>query len=174
MAKRTTGKYKRRKQDKYYTPYSAVLPLLPYLKKGDSFDEPCCGGGDLVRHLELNGMLCRWESDINPEPSLCAITLDALQYEKKSDSKYIITNPPWSRELLHPMIDHFRTQAPTWLLFDADWMHTVQAKPYLPYCHRIVSVGRVSWMGNGKGGYDNSAWYLFRKNKGQRRFYGRC
>ena len=39
----------------------------------------------------------------------------------------IITNPPWDTKILHPMIEHFRSQNTTWLLFDADWMHTKQS-----------------------------------------------
>ena len=29
-----------------------------------------------------------------------------------------ITNPPWDRKVLHPLIVHLSDQAPTWLLFD--------------------------------------------------------
>jgi hypothetical protein len=38
-----------------------------------------------------------------------------------------ITNPPWDRKVLHPLIEHLSSIAPTWLLFDADWMHTKQS-----------------------------------------------
>ena len=86
----------------------------------------------------------------------------------------IITNPPWTRQILHPMIDHFRSMRPTWLLFDADWMHTKQAIPFLTYCHKIVSVGRVSWMQNGTSGFDNCAWYLFDREPSQTEFVGRA
>lgn len=91
---------------------------------------------------------------------------------------YIITNPPWSRNrdgtgILHDMIEHFRVNAPTWLLFDADWMHTGQAAPFLRYCQQIVSVGRVSWMENGVSGVDNCAWYLFGDEPCETVFRGR-
>ena len=58
------------------------------------------------------------------------------------------------------MIDHFRKIRPTWLLFDADWMHTKQASPYLFNVEKIISVGRIKWFGNTTG-KDNCAWYLF-------------
>jgi len=46
--------------------------------------------------------------------------------------------------------------------FDADWMHTKQAAPYLKHCAMIVSVGRVRWIkGSKQDGKDNCAWYLF-------------
>jgi hypothetical protein len=60
------------------------------------------------------------------------------------------------------MIEHFSKQAPTWLLFDADWMHTKQAVPYLTKLKKVVSIGRVKWIENSKHtGKDNSCWYLF-------------
>jgi len=85
-----------------------------------------------------------------------------------------ITNPPWDRKILHPMIEHFRMQAPTWLLFDADWQHTVQAAQFLKYCSRIVSVGRVSWMENGTQGKDNCCWYKFEASACRTLFTGRA
>jgi len=67
--------------------------------------------------------------------------------------------------LLHPLILHFSKQAPTWLLFDADWIHTKQAVQYLPLCKKVVSIGRVKWIEDSKHtGKDNSCWYLFDYN----------
>jgi hypothetical protein len=157
MGKRSN--FKRRPQDKYYTPYKAVEPLLPFLEPEIKFWEPCAGDGRLIDHLAKNGHKCIGASDVSPHRKdiWCENALDA----DFNGCDYIITNPPWTRDLLHPMIDHFRTQAPTWLLFDADWMHTKQARPYLRYCDVIISVGRVSWMENGTSGKDNCAWYRF-------------
>ena len=60
------------------------------------------------------------------------------------------------------MILHFSAMRPTWLLFDADWVHTRQAAPYLPHLRKIVSIGRVRWIeGSKHAGKDNCAWYLF-------------
>jgi hypothetical protein len=75
----------------------------------------------------------------------------------------IVTNPPWDREILHPMIEHFiKLERPVWLLLDADWMHTQQATPFMWRCSHIVSIGRVRWMeGTKMDGYDNAAWYRF-------------
>jgi hypothetical protein len=73
-----------------------------------------------------------------------------------------ITNPPWLRSTLHPLILHLSNQHPTWLLFDADWVHTRQAAPYLWRLQKIVSVGRVKWIPGSKfTGKDNCAWHLF-------------
>jgi hypothetical protein len=172
MGKRSTGTFERNPRDYYPTPKSAVVPLLPHLKLGLRFWEPCAGDGRLVRHLQEEGMVWARAHDVEPKS----------QWIDKADSltilvgniDYIITNPPWDRKILHPMIEHFRHQAPTWLLFDADWMHTKQALKYLEYCNKIVSVGRVSWMENGTSGKDNCCWYNFGANKAETKFYGRA
>jgi hypothetical protein len=66
------------------------------------------------------------------------------------------------REILHPLIADLSAERPTWLLFDADWMHTRQSTPFMPYLRKIVSVGRVKWIPDSKmTGKDNCCWYLF-------------
>lgn len=177
MTKRCT-KFKRMKGDFYRTPESAVLPLLPHLPKYSSYAEPCAGDGALIEALRSHGHLCVSLSDIEPQKTgMCIQTKDAFDLTEKdlARAQFIITNPPWSRGVLHPMIEHFSGLLPTWLLFDADWMHTKQAEPYLQKCQMIVSVGRVSWMGNGVAGKDNAAWYLFDSRwNGQPQFVGKA
>ncbi|WP_456389017.1 hypothetical protein [Profundibacter sp.] len=92
-----------------------------------------------------------------------------------SGADLIITNPPWDRKILHPMIEHFSALRPTWLLFDADWVHTRQSAPFMPWLHKIVSVGRVKWIPDSKmTGKDNCAWHLFDQHTtGQTVFVGR-
>jgi hypothetical protein len=162
MGKRSA--FARRPQDKYSTPPEAVLPLLKHVKHGDMFVEPCAGNGALVRALENHGLSCQWAFDIEPENHEIE-RRDALSdWDVIPDMsvEWIITNPPWSRDLLHPMIEHFSRIRPTWLLFDADWMHTRQAEPYLKMCTKIVSVGRLKWIpGSKHSGKDNAAWFLF-------------
>jgi hypothetical protein len=90
--------------------------------------------------------------------------LDALHLapEHLAGAECIITNPPWSRNILHGMIDRFASLAPTWLLFDADWAFTKQSEPYMDRCQMIVAVGRVKWIEGSKNtGKDNCAWYNF-------------
>lgn len=164
--------FDRKPRDYYPTPYEAVLPLLEYLPKNSKFVEPCAGDGRLIRHLQKQGHECTFACDIDPQndeySNVHIEKADVLffGYElPKAD--FIITNTPWGRELLHPMIEIFRAQSPTWLLFDADWLFTKQAKPYKKYCKLVVPVGRVSWEGNGVAGKDNCAWYLFDKEETQ-------
>jgi hypothetical protein len=164
MGKRSN--FERRKNDFYPTPYEAVLPLLPFLKEQTSYIEPCVGKGDLISHLTQHQHHCVRCSDLPTDAT-------TAQYDLNGADCFI-TNPPWTRELLHPMIDNLRQQLPTWLLFDASWMHTKQARPYLFYCEKIVSIGRVKWIsGSPHIGKDDSCWYLFVNNRVQTQFYGR-
>lgn len=159
MGKRSS--FERNPRDYYVTPYEAVLPLLRFVQ-GGTFIEPCAGNGALIRHLTKNGLTCNYASDIFPEaPGI--EQRDVLFFGGSFPAAdYVITNPVWKRELLHPMIDKFRSHAPTWLLFDSGWMFTDQAKPYLRFCDKIVSVGRISWMGNGVSSLDDCCWYSFK------------
>ena len=154
MGKRSN--FERREADFYPTPRAAVLPLIPYLRGIRTFAEPCAGDGALVRHLEVVRpalRLCRR----HPHRSGCAC---GRRLRRRSIA--IITNPPWSRDLMHRLIAHFQNIAPTWLLLDADWAHTKQAAPFLPHCSDIVAIGRVKWIeGSKHSGKDNCAWYRF-------------
>ena len=160
MGKRSD--FERKPRDFYPTPIEAVTPLLPHLPDGFGFAEPCAGDGALVEHLETKGV-CMWASDIEPQAEgIHKRSYDELSFDELIDSEYVITNPPWDRTILHPMIEFFAPKKKTWLLFDADWMHTKQSRQYMPWCRKIVSVGRVKWFGN-MTGKDNCAWYLFQE-----------
>lgn len=140
----------------------AVLALLPHIKRIKTYVEPCCGELHLVKMLNrlAPDLKCLEFSDINDGH-------DALEIDKKylMGADAIITNPVWSRPLLHQMIMHFKDLAPTYLLFDADWMHTKQALPYLKFCTDIISVGRLIWIeGTTMTGKDNCCFYRFDKD----------
>lgn len=154
MGKRST--FERRPMDDYATiDPAAVRPLIPHLRGIETFAEPCAGEGVLVRHLQGYGLRCVYSGDIREG-------VDALDLHFLGEADAIITNPPWTREVLHQMIRHFQRQAPTWLLFDADWAHTKQSSPFIANCSHIVAVGRVKWiLGSKHTGKDNCAWYRF-------------
>ena len=174
MGKRST--FERRPQDAYDTPKEAVEPLIPHLPYGAQFAEPCAGNGALVEALEDCNMSCVDAADIRPRASWI-VWRDAMEEPFANNSAdWIITNPPWTRAILHPMIERFSDLRPTWLLFDADWMHTRQSTPYLPRLRKIVSVGRVKWIPDSPHtGKDNCAWYLFtRPSDEPTQFFGRA
>ena len=171
MAKRST--FERRPRDKYFTPYKAVVPLLPHLAPKTRFVEPCAGDGRLIEHLEKHGHICEYAFDIEPNSPEVDYG-DALKVRIDDPELVACTNPPWDRTILHPLIEHWRVQMPTWLLFDGDWFHTRQAAPYLPYCRKVVSIGRVKWIeGSKHTGKDNAIWALFEATKGDTIFIGR-
>lgn len=163
MGKRSN--FEREPRDFYPTPIEAVDPLFRHLPMRSKFIEPCAGDGALIKHIESAGHTCVYACDIEPQATGIE-KRDVLFFDSQlPPCDLIITNPPWSRESLHSMIDIFRLQAPTFLLFDADWMHTIQAKPFLPFCRMIISIGRVKWIADSESsGVDNACWYLFDKN----------
>lgn len=170
MGKRS--EFERIPKDKYYTPKAAVLPLLSHLKPNSTFFEPCAGDGRLIAHLEEEGHICKYACDVEPEhPRVCK--RDAMDIGFVS-ADYVITNPPWDRKIMHPIIEHFAQICPTWMLFDANWLFTKQAAPYMKWCSKIVVIGRVKWIEDSKmTGKDDSVWALFEPDAKQTVFYPR-
>jgi hypothetical protein len=157
MGKRSD--FERIPRDFYPTPYPAVVPLLPHLPPKARFVEPCAGNGALIDHLEMHGHTCVAAFDVEPQRDGIAVG-DARA--TPAEARLRITNPPWDRKVLHDIISHLSRYGPTWLLFDADWMHTRQATPFMPWLQKIVSVGRVKWIEDSPfTGKDNCCWYLF-------------
>jgi len=154
--------FTRHSRDFYVTPEAAIKPLLPHITNITAFVEPCAGDGALVNHLHSIGKRCVDAVDIEPQTELVR-KLDALDLHRCTGQAFI-TNPPWSRPILHQLIVHLSELAETWLLFDADWMHTKQSQTLIKRCKKIVSVGRLKWIpGTNMTGKDNCAWYLFNK-----------
>lgn len=178
MGKRSN--FKRVDKDYYPTPMKAVEPLIDHLPLTFDYIEPCAGDYRLVEHIGVltNGHgKCIYACDIEPRDQRVFVN-DALQLDVGGPgvTDFIITNPPWDRKFLHPFIVTAMATAPTWLLFDADWMHTKQSSTLMTYCKKIVSVGRVKWVEDSKNtGKDNCCWYLFDKAGGltTTEFYGR-
>lgn len=134
--------------------------------------EPCAGDGRLVRHIRQgtnNKAQCLLASDIEPDCDWVT-EKDALSLSEQDleGVDMIITNPPWDRSkkadyLLHKIIRQFASMRPTWLLFDSDWMQTVQAREYMQdMMVATVSIGRMKWIeGSTMTGKDNCQWHLF-------------
>jgi hypothetical protein len=172
MGKRSS--FERIPRDFYPTPWEAVISLAKILPSGTTFVEPCAGDGTLIRHLEAFGHRCLRAFDIEPQRAEIELAdaRDLMFYR----AECFITNPPWSRHLLHPIIENLSRQLPTWLLFDADWMHTRQSAPFIPHLRKIVSVGRVKWIPDSPfTGKDNCCWYLFdQTSEAPAQFIGRA
>ena len=148
----------------------AVAMLIPHLRGVRTFAEPCAGDGHLVGQLQAAGLVCAYEGDITSG-------LDALVHPFDQDASFdaIITNPPWRRDILHPMIERFMHIAPTWILLDAAWAHTKQSAPFIDQCSHIVAVGRLRWIPDTKmTGKDDCVWLRFHsQHSGGPKFVGR-
>lgn len=160
MSKRSD--FPRRKNDAYFTwDKRAIPPLLPHLVGFNRFVEPCAGAGHLVDHLEAAGLQCVQAYDLHPQRYDIEVG-DALE-ATLGGADWFISNPPWTRQLLHPIIEALATRGHAWLLFDADWAFSKQATPFLErYCFEIVAVGRLQWVEDSDhDAKDYCAWYHF-------------
>ena len=173
MGKRS--EFERRPQDHYNTiDPRAVAALKPHLNGTRSFAEPCAGDRHLVRQLEAIGLRCWCSGDINDHIDEDDDAFRLTLYDV-AGADAIITNPPWTRSILHKMILHFQALRPTWLLFDSDWAYNKHAVPYLETCSDIVAIGRLRWIPDTKDvGKDNCSWYRFwGQHHGPTKFHGR-
>lgn len=172
MGKRSD--FRRRPQDAYFTPRAAFEPLVSHLPQCFTFVEPCAGDGRLIGFVQEARPRAECLLAMDIEPASSKVKPGDALVEPLPVCDLIITNPPWTRQLLHDMIWRFLWHAPTWLLFDGDWLFTKQARPFLPFLKSVVTVGRVSWMENGIAGKDNAAWFHFDTEKDQGlQFFGK-
>lgn len=185
MGKRSN--FERIDKDYYRTiDVNAVLALKPHLPEHWTlFHEPCAGDFSLAKMLQDHtNTTCTYATDICPNHAYVD-KVDALTLTY-TNADMFITNPPWSRPILHKLIDHLSTMAPTWLLFDAAWAYTEQkamakregvktVPELLKRCRKIVAVGRLQWIPDTKmKGKDDCAWYYFDgdDNGPKTQFYG--
>lgn len=156
------------KKDKDFYPTTDKKVLVPEfvrLIKGKTYAEPCYGYGDLEQLLMPSADL-KFKSDIRVTVPATQVK-DAMEVTRKdlADCDLIITNPPFTRSVLLPMIDHFISLKPTWLLLPADYMHNAYFRPYMDKCTYVVSIGRVCWftsdIGKRVASTDNFAWYFW-------------
>lgn len=162
MGKRSD--FQRVAKDFYPTTDPRAIPEV-FIKeiRGKTYAEPCCGMGDLV-DLLADIAICRWESDIEYRGAgkvWDAMCLSSHELEKCS---LIVTNPPYAKQVLLPMIDHFISLKPTWLLLPSDLMHNQYFGSYMRKCSKVISVGRIKWFEDSKHtSTDNFCWYFWPK-----------
>lgn len=170
MSKRSGKKFKRIDKDLYSTiDPRAYPPLAPFLWRDriSTFIDPCAGWGHMVGGIGRMGPECVGRFDILPRyRGVEKVDATALEMCHLRGADAIITNPPWSKQLLHPLIDRFATLQQTWLLFYSDWAYTSQASQLMRFCTDIVPVGRLYWIpGTFVNGRDNVSWYRFDKRQ---------
>ena len=141
MGKRSS--FERISHDQYDTPARATWPLLAHVAAGTTFAEPCAGKGNLIRHFAEDDIICKYASDIAPRNKLSPMHIEKRPFqsvtaEMLQHCDIVLTNPPWSREILHPLIRHFLRLKPAWYLFDADWMHNnIEVPQLIARCSKL-------------------------------------
>lgn len=160
---RATGTTRERHRNDFYRTIDprAVQSLAPHVAPGSLYLEPCAGDGSLIGLLHEIGLDCYGRFDLSPSCPFIA-KRDAFTLEPGEGT--IITNPAWFRPVLHALIAHFVAVADeAWLLFDAGWAQTKQARALGErYCTDIVAAGRLKWFeGSAHDATDDCAWYRF-------------
>ena len=155
MTKRATGAFERRASDFYPTPPEAVRPLIPHLVRAGvkTFAEPCYGDGSLARHLdELGDLACIVDGDL-------VHGSDARDWvrEDYGDVDAVITNPPWTPDIMAEIMWMQSRFVPAWFLIYSDWLFTRQSAQLMrDRCTDIVPIGRLKWIPDTKSvGFDN-------------------
>tara|TARA_R100001443_G_C3294553_1_gene163689 strand:- start:184 stop:678 length:495 start_codon:yes stop_codon:yes gene_type:complete len=164
MAKKNSL-FKRKERDFYPTidPQS-VISIANFIK-GKKYYEPCCGDGSLIRILD-DYAECVGASDVEK---------DATSLEKKDifNATIFITNPPYTWNILQPILNHLPNILPTLLMLPSDMMHNQRMSLHMKRCKSVWSVGRLYWQPNKVKGLDNYCWYLFQAKETLTTFYGR-
>ena len=155
----------------------AVPTKLAEFIRGKTYAEPCYGNGDL-EDLLMDVATCEWRSDIRETVGSSKV-MDALCLSKEDIARcqLIVTNPPFSKDVLLPLLDHFISLKPTWLLLPAGYMNNIYFGPYMKRCSRVVSIGRLKWIKDSKHtSTDDFCWYFWPKGSTEDMrtiFYGR-
>jgi len=171
VGKREANKKEKSPRDYYSTiDPDAIKPLLPYLHD-KKYYEPCGGSGELITLVNaLSNAKCLGSCDIHPlKEGIIQKSCMSLSQKDLLGVDFLLSNPPFTKENLLPMIDHLASLKPTWLLLPADMLHNLYMVQHLRYCDIVLSVGRLCWFPDEKGkfvkGVDNYCFYRFDKEK---------
>lgn len=143
----------------------AVKPLLPWIS-GRTYAEPCYGDGSLVR-LIGNEAKCNFKSDLEPQEISDGIyKINALELTRNDlgSCDYIITNPPFSWGMLEPLVNHFITLKPTWLLLRYAFLFNKNSKDLIEKSTRLQSIGRLRWGKQVRKYKDDYVWVFWPKD----------
>ena len=154
MGKRSD--FTRMKNDSYDTPTECVSHLVrmmalieghKYPGEPRRFVEPCAGRGALVDELESRyGWVCTDKFDIEPRaPGVKKADFTKVTLKRLAPaSALVVTNPPWTRLLLHALVDRLiEAEAEAYLLVDGNWLFTMQAR----VLHEAHIPRRRDWTG---------------------------
>lgn len=140
------------------------MPLIRVLPPRSRFYEPCAGSGELVTILQDYGHHCVGMCDIEPDaPHIARLDAARLTQDDVEGADAIITNPPFRRDMLEPLMDRWLgLNKPLWLLLPIDMLCNAWWAPYAPHIAEIVPIGRIRWIPGSKNvSKDNFAWVRF-------------
>lgn len=131
MGKRDGNKFERNKRDYYATiDPAAANALIEHLPISCLFIEPCAGAGDLRNELERHyGVVCTYACDIEPSGEKVSEENCLNIKGVAEDTTCFITNPPYSWDMLQPILDYLPAIRPTWLLLQPTTCTTSEWPP---------------------------------------------
>ncbi len=143
------------RKDLVDTPKSCAEILSAALPPTLQFSEPCAGARVLADHLESLGHDCVEAYDLAPRDP----RVDRGDACTRIPRRLAITNPPYSRNSAIPILKAaISWPHGAWLLVPHDWLANRWFAPFARHVGRLLPVGRVSWLGNGQSGFENSSW----------------
>lgn len=168
------GKYsnfERAPRDFYPTPLEAMAGLLHHLPSTRfTYYEPCAGDGAMVRNMEIAvpQAVLVGASDIHPlDKGIERVDILKERPVGMVMADCVITNLPWRRDLLHPLIERIAEMLPMWTLLDSNWINTQGgAEIFQRYCVCVQPIGRLKWIEGSKDtGKQDVSWMLFDARK---------
>ena len=177
MSRRRSG-YERKPRDFYSTPAWVTEELMKNVALPPVVLEPACGDGAISRVLTAAGVHRVVCTDIEPGPSVDAITSDFLTvgYGITDDDREIggiVTNPPFglADDFVELSIQRMRRGAGmVAMLLPADWDHAAKRWHLFGGCpqfaRKVILTKRIRWMegtadDKGKQPMNNHAWYIW-------------
>jgi hypothetical protein len=154
------GVQKPKKRNFYYPTIDprcvpSLVAAIEAIGDGRTYAEPCAGAGHLIDLLEPHGFCCLFGLELEPQAGRDGgtrnrwpiATGNALHLGERdlAGVSVLISNLPWHRDWLHPLIWHLASLRPLWSLHDASWAYTDQAAAFGPICTDIAAVGRLKW-----------------------------
>lgn len=161
-------------RDLYQTQACGVAPLIGQLTRHGHMRvvDPCAGAGNIafylaaLRALTPHDVEAVGQYDVRPlAPHIEQMDARHMSSSHVAGADAFVTNPPWSRRLLDPLMAHLYGLAPTWLLLPLDHAANAWFAPHMEHCLEVHPTPRLRWFEPTVGHDDvytrNTAWFLF-------------
>lgn len=175
MTKRQTGP--RFGTSNIDTPPEIGAVMAGVLPPGTVFVEPMAGCGMLRDALVADGHICGYAGDIEPRgdgiEERCATTLNAAFWAEHWDVSHVVSNIPFQWAMARPIVDAIITwPVPSLILCPNDWITHARFRPYMPFVHGMLPLGRIRWVpGSAHKSTDAYCALLFKAEPAQDSFF---